>query len=109
MLRTEPKNSYDQAPSAILELVDGPRDMRWHLTAAAVARERALRGDKSDPAAWITTDSGGKEGPVTKGLREITAKNVKKVTRYRKDGVREFEALVERMRNLGFGDAKKAA
>src|SRR3569833_2556316 len=41
VLRTEPKD-HDQAPSAILELVDGPRDMRFAMTAATVARDRML-------------------------------------------------------------------
>ena len=78
MLRTEPKNKYDQGASAILELVDGPKDMRFAMTAAAVARDRKL----------------GK--PHT----ELTQKNIAKVTRYRKEGREEFEAMVERIEKL---------
>ena len=76
MLRTEPKNKDDQAPSAILELVDGQRDMRFAMTAATVARDEAL-GEKST---------------------DITLMNVKKVTAFRKDGENEFRALVDEIK-----------
>lgn len=66
---------YDQAPSAILELVDGPKDMRFLMTAKTLVRER-------------TTDE---------GIRELTAKNVGKVTRYRPDGFEDLEKEVKRM------------
>ncbi|KAL8761801.1 MAG: hypothetical protein Q9184_002124 [Pyrenodesmia sp. 2 TL-2023] len=76
VLRIEPINKhYDQAPSAILELVDGPKDMRFLMTAKTLVRER-------------TTDQ---------GIREITAMNVGKVTRYRPDGFEELEKEVKRM------------
>ncbi|KAL9029369.1 MAG: hypothetical protein Q9196_002376 [Gyalolechia fulgens] len=76
VLRIEPLNKhYDQAPSAILELVDGPKDMRFHMTAKTLVRERATE----------------------EGVREITARNVKKVTRYRDGGVEELEKEVKRM------------
>ncbi|KAJ4306194.1 54S ribosomal protein L8, mitochondrial [Collariella sp. IMI 366227] len=75
VLRTEPKDSYDQAPSAILELVDGPKDMRFAMTAAAVARDRALGKRHTD----------------------LTQKNVDKVTRFRKEGREEFEKLVNKI------------
>ena len=81
MLRTEPKDTYSQAPSALLEFVDSPRDIRFTITAAAVARD--LRE--------------GKEST------ELTQKNVEKVTRYRKGGKREFEDMVERVRELELG------
>ncbi|KAL2042290.1 hypothetical protein N7G274_004778 [Stereocaulon virgatum] len=77
VLRIEPINrNNDQAPSAILELVDGPRDMRFAMTAKSIAHERS----------------------TGIGLRDITARNVAKVTRYRKNGTRELEALVRTMR-----------
>ncbi|KAG6359529.1 hypothetical protein INS49_013050 [Diaporthe citri] len=75
VLRTEPKDKADQAPSAILELVDGQRDMRFAMTAATVAREVLGR------------DSG-----------HITKMNVKKVTAFRQDGEREFRALVDEIK-----------
>ncbi|KAF4880707.1 54S ribosomal protein L8 [Colletotrichum siamense] len=74
VLRTEPRNTYDQAPSAILELLDGPRDIRFAMTAKAVARDMK-NGTEST---------------------ELTLKNKQKVTRYRKDGSQAFDALVER-------------
>ncbi|KAL8909762.1 MAG: hypothetical protein Q9207_000072 [Kuettlingeria erythrocarpa] len=76
VLRIEPLNKhYDQAPSAILELVDGPKDMRFLMTAKTLVRER-------------TTEE---------GIRDITARNVGKVTRYRPDGFQELEKEVKRM------------
>ncbi|KAL1973093.1 hypothetical protein VTN31DRAFT_6635 [Thermomyces dupontii] len=75
VLRVEPKKD-DQAPSAILELVDGPRDMRFAMTARAIARQRKMGNDS---------------------LNEITLRNVRKVTRFRKDGVAELEREVERL------------
>ncbi|KAL1836832.1 hypothetical protein VTJ49DRAFT_4613 [Mycothermus thermophilus] len=88
VLRTEPKNKYiaDQAPSAILELVDGPRDMRFAMTAAAVARDRAL----------------GKEHT------ELTRKNIAKVTRFRQNGREEFEEMVEKVEGLKLGEEMEA-
>src|SRR5437764_5319340 len=63
VLRIEPLKT-DQAPSAILELVDGPKDMRFLMTAKTLARQRA-------------------EGVQP---NEITRLNVKKVTQFREDG-----------------------
>lgn len=71
----EPKKE-DQAASAILELVDGPKDMRFALTAKTLARKR------------------------TQGLEamnELTAMNVQKVTRFRKDGVEDLEKEIGRL------------
>ncbi|KAJ5489659.1 54S ribosomal protein L8 [Penicillium diatomitis] len=65
----------DQAPSAILELVDGPKDMRFAMTARAIARQR--------------------EEGLTE--HELTALNKMKVTRYRKGGVDELEAAVQQL------------
>lgn len=72
----------DQAPSAILELVDGPKDMRFAMTAATIAR--CAKEDKD--------------------LNEITLINIKKVTRFRKDGEIELEKMVEKLKtaNLGY-------
>ncbi|KAL8728963.1 MAG: hypothetical protein Q9166_005058 [cf. Caloplaca sp. 2 TL-2023] len=76
VLRIEPLNKHhDQAPSAILELVDSPKDMRFHMTARTLVRERA-----SD-----------------EGVRELTARNVAKVTRYRDGGMEELEREIRRM------------
>ncbi|KAL8942947.1 MAG: hypothetical protein Q9216_001362 [Gyalolechia sp. 2 TL-2023] len=86
VLRIEPMNKhYDQAPSAILELVDGPKDMRFHMTAKTLVRERATE----------------------EGVREITARNVNKVTRYRDGGVKELEKEVKRMENKAWNEEFK--
>lgn len=74
VLRLEPLKE-DQAPSAILELVDGPRDMRFAMTAKTLVRERATEA----------------------GVRDITARNVIKVTRFREGGERELEMTVKRL------------
>ena len=76
----------DHAPSAILELVDGPRDMRFAMTAKTLVRERA-------------SESGG--------IRELTAKNVAKVTRFRKDGEQELEAMVRRLEDKGTDEERR--
>ncbi|KAI1303353.1 ribosomal protein L17 [Xylaria venustula] len=87
VLRTEPKSTYDQGASAILELVDGPKDMRFAMTAAAVARDRAL-GRKST---------------------ELTLKNRDKVLRFRSrsGGKKAFYAMVERVGKLNLSGAKR--
>ncbi|KAL4877179.1 ribosomal protein L17 [Aspergillus karnatakaensis] len=76
VLKVEPKKD-DQAPSAILELVDGPKDMRFALTAKTVARRR-------------------EHGIET--LDETTLLNVRKVTRFRKDGVEELEKAISKVK-----------
>lgn len=89
VLRIEPLNrNDDQAPSAILELVDGPRDMRFAMTAKTLVRERVGDG----------------------GIREITARNVAKVTRFREDGEEELEKAVRRLETMkGLGKEEKEA
>lgn len=61
------------APSAILELVDGEKDIRFQMTALTLAKERRE----------------GREEP-----RMMTARNIEKVTRFRKDGKKALESLV---------------
>jgi large subunit ribosomal protein L17 len=79
VLRVEPKED-DQAPSAILELVDGPKDMRFAMTARTLARLQ-----KED-----------------KEINDITAKNIDKVTRFRKGGETALEELVKKMSKMEF-------
>jgi large subunit ribosomal protein L17 len=79
VLRVEPKKD-DQAPSAILELVDGPKDMRFMLTARTLARLQ-----KED-----------------KEINDLTAKNITKVTRFREGGEAALEEMVKRMSKLEF-------
>ncbi|KAB8269908.1 ribosomal protein L17 [Aspergillus minisclerotigenes] len=75
VLRVEPKKD-DQAPSAILELVDGPKDMRFAMTARTVARQRSQGLDT---------------------LNELTRLNVQKVTRFRKDGIDDLEREIRKL------------
>lgn len=74
VLRIEPLKE-DQAESAILELVDGPNDMRFHMTAKTLAQQ-----------------------PENKQFTPKTAENVKKVTRFRKDGVEKLKDMVNKLR-----------
>lgn len=76
VLRIEPLKE-DQAPSAILELVDGPRDMRFAMTARTLAK-----GDKIHQKS------------------ELTQKNIKKVTQFRPNGEDELREMVEAIRGL---------
>ncbi|KAJ6150851.1 54S ribosomal protein L8 [Penicillium chermesinum] len=95
VLRVEPKQKYeyytvakgeknakrerkpdDQAPSAILELVDGPKDTRFAMVARTVARQREL----------------GKPE-----LNSLTALNVRKVTAFRKDGIDALEQAISQL------------
>ncbi|KAJ6264302.1 54S ribosomal protein L8 [Drechslerella dactyloides] len=71
VLHIEPYNN-DAAPSAILELVDGSKDMRFAMTAKAVARNIYERTE----------------------LHPMTLQNVEKVTRFRTDGKEEFRKVV---------------
>lgn len=71
----------DQAPSAILELVDGPKDMRFAMTARAVSRQREMDWDMND----------------------ITERNIRKVTQFRKGGI---EALEEAVGKLNLSNSK---
>jgi large subunit ribosomal protein L17 len=77
VLRIEPIKE-DQAPSAILELVDGPKDMRFAMTARTIAKVRANSHD----------------------INDMTAANIAKVTRYRKDAENELEGMVEQFARL---------
>lgn len=73
VLRIEPLKD-DQAPSAILELVDGPKDMRFAMTARTLAHQR-VKGNE---------------------INDLTAKNIMKVTRYREGGEKALEKLASR-------------
>lgn len=83
-MRIEPLKD-DQAPSAILELVDGPKDMRFHMTAKTIARAREEGLEQS----------------------EMTIRNVEKVTRYRKDGEEALEDMVSKLRKMELESSSK--
>lgn len=72
LLQSEPLKD-DAAKSAILCLVDGPKDMRFNMTARALLRQQ-------------------EEGLP---MNEITAVNIRKVTRFREQGVQELTKAVE--------------
>lgn len=80
VLRTEALKE-DHAESAILELVDGPKDMRFALTARTIARCRA-RGQE---------------------INDMTAANIQKVTKLRPDGEAELEKMVNKFDLLEAG------
>ncbi|KAF7307002.1 hypothetical protein MIND_00493000 [Mycena indigotica] len=90
----------DNAPQAILELVDNPRDIRWEMTSRAVGwdvlRQR-LKGKK--PAALVNEGGQGtfqivanerQLGPSDSGLlRPMTRWNLQKVLKYRGENAAE--------------------
>lgn len=78
-------NQYDQAESAILEFVDGPRDSRFMLTAKTVARDRLLGQNHTD----------------------LTLSNIKKVTQFRDES--EFEDMVARYMERSTRRTERAA
>ncbi|KAK3066674.1 54S ribosomal protein L8, mitochondrial [Teratosphaeriaceae sp. CCFEE 6253] len=77
VLRVEPLKE-DQAPSAILELVDGPKDMRFALTAKTIATVRQNGHN----------------------INDMTAANIAKVTRFRKNADGELEDMVKKFESL---------
>ena len=77
VLRIEPLKE-DQAPSAILELVDGPKDMRFALTAKTIANLREK----------------GHE------INDMTAANIQKVTRFRPDAANDLERMIGQFERL---------
>jgi large subunit ribosomal protein L17 len=81
VVRTEPRSTYDQAETSILELVDGPKDTRFMMTAKTVARDR-LFGRQTTP---------------------VTQVNIKKVTQFRGEG--PFEDMVRRFMMLSTQEA----
>jgi large subunit ribosomal protein L17 len=81
VLRIEPLKP-DQAPSAILELVDGPRDIRFAMTARTVARNKGY-------------------------MNEMTKRNVEKVTKYRPDGMTALEDMVKKVGELQINKANR--
>lgn len=83
-MRIEPAKE-DQAPSAILELVDGPKDMRMALTARTIANLRTKAEERGDENMKIN---------------DMTAHNVQKVTRFRKDGEKDLEDMVQKFEAL---------
>jgi large subunit ribosomal protein L17 len=85
VLRVEPTKP-DQAPSAILELVDGPKDIRFAMTARTLAKIE-------------------KEG---KEVNELTQKNIVKVTRFRENGDAALREAVEEMAKLEVRDRNGA-
>ncbi|KAF2864215.1 ribosomal protein L17 [Piedraia hortae CBS 480.64] len=84
VLRIEPTKE-DQAASAILELVDGPKDMRFAMTAKTIAAVRAK----------------GQE------INDMTAENIRKVTRYRKNAEQELEDMVAKFEALSNEEVQK--
>ncbi|KAL9131773.1 MAG: hypothetical protein Q9217_000378 [Psora testacea] len=104
VLRIEPENHHhDQAASAILELVDGPRDMRFAMTAKTLVRERAAIVDADAASAAGAGAGAGKDDGyhgAGRGIRDITARNVVKVTRFRRNGEEELEKEVKRLEAL---------
>lgn len=82
VLRIE-SHKEDNSPSAILELVDGPRDMRFAMTAKTILAQR---------------DS---------ALRDYTVQNIKKVTKFRPNGEQELEKMVEQLASMEVSEERR--
>jgi len=83
VLRLEPLKE-DQAPSAILELVDGPKDMRMAITARTIAHLRSKAQEKN----------------MELQINDMTAHNILKVTRFRQHGQEDLETMVQKFERL---------
>lgn len=68
--------------------------MRFAMTAKTLVRERRNENGGG---------GGGVEGGGGGGVREITARNVQKVTRFRKNGLWDLEQEVKRLEKLERG------
>jgi large subunit ribosomal protein L17 len=77
VLRIEP-HKEDQAASAILQLVDGPKDLRFAMTARTLANFRS-------------------EG---QNINDRTAMNIEKVTKFRPNGEEELEKMTDQFTEL---------
>ncbi|KAI0361201.1 mitochondrial ribosomal protein L17 [Trametes cingulata] len=97
----------DNAPHAILELVDNPRDLRFQMTARAVGWELlSKRVGQEDPQSLVATgvpdiqDVIAKEKTVSLeergALRTFTRRNLQKVLRFRSpEAVEEMSKIAE--------------
>jgi len=83
VLRLEPRFG-DRAEQSILELVDGPKEMKLWLTARIVARLQ-LQDKPVDP---------------------LTQSNIDKLIQYRENGQQHFDELVERCKKEFYSDSK---
>ncbi|KAI9794772.1 MAG: hypothetical protein M1816_002900 [Peltula sp. TS41687] len=96
VLRIEPIKE-DQAPSAILELVDGPKDMRLAMTAKTVARLK------------LTNERRERKGREKIEMNELTKLNVKKVTQFRSGGEKVLGLMVGRFKEWAIDKEKEMA
>lgn len=97
----------DNAPHAVLELVDNPRDLKFAMTARAVGWELlGKKVGKEGPKAAVASGVPDVEevisrekalGPEGRGqLRPITRRNIQKVLKYRgSEGVEKMSELAE--------------
>ena len=103
--KDDPQYNPGQNPSAILELVDGPKDMRFAMTARALVKTRAAaeaaeEGDAEvdDEVEGVRRIGGRLKKPME--IREILAANIRKVTRFRENGEVSLATEVQRLEQL---------
>jgi large subunit ribosomal protein L17 len=81
----------DNAPHAVIELVDGPCDLRFDMTARAVGRETVEAalgghvGEFSHPDGICSSSVPGQQRSSEVPLRDVTRRNLEKVLRYRSE------------------------
>jgi len=81
----------DNAPHAVIELVDGPCDLRFDMTARAVGRETVEAalgghvGEFSHPDGISGSSASSQQRNSEVPLRDVTRRNLEKVLRYRSE------------------------
>jgi len=91
----------DNAPHAILELVDNPRDLKWQMTTRAVGMDLLRTRLKSKSAAAVTESGLGKVVDLLKAEQRLQAGDsgvLRPLTRWNLQRVLQFrgqDALVE--------------
>lgn len=76
-----------------MELVDGPRDLKFEMTARAIGRESAQYAAERGGVEGVTSE----QGREWEGLRERTEISMKKVLKFRgEEGRRELEERAAR-------------
>lgn len=86
------KRPGDNAPVAILSLVDGPRDLRFEMTARALAREFTAAGRTVEGVDQIKRFMGDEK--AQEFLRPKTKLYLGKVLKYHPERAEEFFGLV---------------
>lgn len=89
-----------QSESAILELVDGPWDMRFAITARACVRQREIESGEDGEGEEEAHRNKYSRSSANLGMSEALASNVRKVTRFKENGEEALEKEIRRIEKL---------